>query len=83
MMGRYDKALRALKKATQIVDNDPIIFEHLGDAYKASSKQNEALKAWRRSLEVLNPEDLGEPDASDLRKRVQDKIRQTGEAQAD
>ena len=82
MMGSYDKALKALKKATRIVDNDPVIFEHLGDAYKAASNNDEAIKAWKRSLEVLDPKELGEPDASDLRKRLQDKIRQTGESPA-
>ena len=83
MMGKYDKALSALKEATRMVDSDPVIFEHLGDAYKASSNNKEAIKAWKRSLEVLNPEHLGEPEATDLKKRVQDKIKQSGEALAD
>ena len=76
-MGQYGKALKALKKATDIVKNDPVIFEHLGDVYLASSRKQDALKAWLRSLDVLNPEDLGEPDATDLKKRVEEKIRNT------
>lgn len=83
MMGQYEKALKVLKRATRIVDNDPVIFEHLGDVYNASSEQDKAVNAWKRSLEVLDPEDFGEPDASDLRKRVRDKIRQTGKTLAD
>lgn len=79
-MGDYEKAVEVLKKASSIVANDSVIFEHLGDAYKAASKNHEAIRAWLRSLDVLNTEDLGKTEASELIRRVEEKIKKTRQA---
>ena len=51
---KYDKAIDYLKKAASLQD-DSILFEHLGDAYNAKGKLTDAKIWWEKSLE-LNPD---------------------------
>jgi tetratricopeptide (TPR) repeat protein len=48
-MGYYARAIVELEKASQRVTNDPVIFEHLGDAYRAMRRFDEARAAYKRS----------------------------------
>jgi tetratricopeptide (TPR) repeat protein len=48
-MGDYAKAVIELEKASQRVPNDPIVLEHLGDAYRALRLFDEARAAYERS----------------------------------
>lgn len=52
--GYLNEALKYLKKAVEL-DSDPIIFDHLGDAYKAKGKNKQAREWWQKALE-LDPE---------------------------
>ncbi|MBN1212762.1 MAG: tetratricopeptide repeat protein [candidate division Zixibacteria bacterium] len=52
--GNLDEALKYLKRAVEL-DSDPIIFDHLGDAYKAKGKNKQAREWWQKALE-LDPE---------------------------
>ena len=70
-MGNYKKALKILKKAAGIVQDDPVIFEHLGDAYIALGNSAKAKEAWLRALE--SQEQTGTEE--DLQERVEQKIR--------
>ena len=54
-VGRVAEALRELKRAIELVNDDPVIFEHLGEIYLTQRHREEAQKAWIRSL-ALNPE---------------------------
>ncbi len=54
-LGDFDQALYYLKKAVAL-DNDPVIFDHLGDAYKAKGNHNSANESWERALD-LSPDD--------------------------
>jgi predicted Zn-dependent protease len=54
MMGKYKQALVKLKEASER-EEDPIIFDHLGDAYVKLKKNKEAKKAYLKALE-LDPE---------------------------
>jgi tetratricopeptide (TPR) repeat protein len=47
--GEYDKALIELEKASKLVSDDPIILEHLGDAYRALKRYRKALAAYEKS----------------------------------
>ncbi len=49
---QYDKALVHLKKAVSL-DSDPIIFDHLGDAYEAAGDNENARVWWQKALELL------------------------------
>ena len=48
--GLFEKALKYLEKAVSIVPDDPIVLEHLGDAFRAQNNPEKALDAYRRSL---------------------------------
>ncbi len=54
-VGRVAEALQELKRAIELVNDDPVIFEHLGEIYLTQQHREEAQKAWIRSL-ALNPE---------------------------
>jgi tetratricopeptide (TPR) repeat protein len=62
--GKYAAAIADLEKATQI-NPDPLIYEHLGEAYWADQKADRALVAWTKSL-ALNPKNKA------LKKKVQE-----------
>jgi tetratricopeptide (TPR) repeat protein len=55
-MGKYDKALKTLLKASDIISDDPVILEHLGDAYLANDNKPKAIDAWERTLKADNME---------------------------
>jgi tetratricopeptide (TPR) repeat protein len=61
--GEYDRAVAELERAVKLVQEDPVILEHLGDAYNALKRYQEALTAYRRS-EALGGGDSG-TDLSD------------------
>lgn len=50
-MEKYKKALKYLKKAAK-TGLDPVIFDHLGDAYKATGDIDSAEVWWKKSLEI-------------------------------
>ncbi len=50
-LGKYKKALDYLKKAVTL-DNDPVIFDHLGDVYQAVGNTEKARLWWRKALEI-------------------------------
>ncbi|MEW5924324.1 MAG: tetratricopeptide repeat protein, partial [Candidatus Zixiibacteriota bacterium] len=54
-MGDYKKALNTLIRAYQLESNDPVVAEHLGDAYAALGDMENAHNYWKKALE-LNPD---------------------------
>lgn len=49
----YPQAIETLLKAVaQLADPDPVVYEHLGDAYSASGDTAKALEAWKKALEI-------------------------------
>src|SRR5438876_5838017 len=53
--GKFDLALSNLLNAAKTVDHDdPVIFEHIGDAYFKLNRLPEALESWQKAL-VLDP----------------------------
>jgi tetratricopeptide (TPR) repeat protein len=49
-LGRYEEAIRELEKAAG-GDPDPVILDHLGDAYAKAKQPDKAQTAWRRAAE--------------------------------
>jgi tetratricopeptide (TPR) repeat protein len=72
MRGSYKRAVEELERASKIVGDDPVILEHLGDAYTALEKHRDALSAYEksRSIQKDNPQLDRKIDAS--RKKVRD-----------
>jgi len=53
--GKFDQALGNLLLAAKTADHeDPVIFEHIGDAYFKSKRISEALESWQKAL-TLDP----------------------------
>jgi tetratricopeptide (TPR) repeat protein len=49
---QYENALEILRRATDVVGDDPVIWEHLGDTYRKLGRIEEAGEAYRRSLGI-------------------------------
>jgi tetratricopeptide (TPR) repeat protein len=53
--GKFDQALSHLLGAAKTADHDdPVIFEHIGDAYFKLNRISEALESWQKAL-ALDP----------------------------
>jgi tetratricopeptide (TPR) repeat protein len=53
--GKLDQALNNLLSAAKTTDHeDPVIFEHIGDAYFKLNRISEALESWQKAL-ALDP----------------------------
>jgi tetratricopeptide (TPR) repeat protein len=60
--GRFDQALGNLLSAAKTADHDdPVIFEHIGDAYLKLNRIPEALESWRKAL-ALDPKNKNLPN---------------------
>ncbi len=79
--GDYRKALEVLKKAADLVKDDPVILEHVGDAYLKLEDRANALRHYQRSLEIRLKTKDGETDPDKLKEReeLQRKIRRLKE----
>jgi tetratricopeptide (TPR) repeat protein len=53
---QIDLAIKELKEASELCE-DPVIYEHLGDAYFRNGQIKEAKETWEKALE-LNPKNL-------------------------
>ena len=65
-MGRYDLAVRFLERAATLQAGDPVINDHLGDAYWRVGRRLEARFQWQRALKLA-------PDERD-RKQIEQKL---------
>ncbi|OVE74241.1 hypothetical protein BVX94_00930 [bacterium B17] len=54
---KYDEALKQIRRANEIVKDDPTIVEHMGDILNAMGKDDEAMIFWKRSyiIDSSNP----------------------------
>ena len=57
-LGAYDDAVLWLEKAIQLEPRDPVIVEHLGDAYWRVGRQTEALYKWQHTLTVADDDEM-------------------------
>jgi tetratricopeptide (TPR) repeat protein len=72
--GDYQKAVDMLERAAALSPHEPVIAEHLGDAYQRASKREAAADAYRAALEALRTS----PDAHEhreLRQSLERKLR--------
>ena len=53
--GQYELAFNYLKRAAATGDEDPVIFEHLGDAAMKLGRYELARKAYEKALELKHP----------------------------
>ena len=67
-MGRLDEAILQLERAARLLDTDPVIFEHLGDAYAKRKDDERARYYWRKALEI-------DPMLTVVKNKIDGKIR--------
>ncbi|MBN2408053.1 MAG: tetratricopeptide repeat protein [Elusimicrobia bacterium] len=60
--GKYEEALKVLKRAAELSD-DPVILEHLGDAYAKLEQASKAEKTYKRALKE-------DPDNKELQEKL-------------
>jgi Flp pilus assembly protein TadD len=63
--GRYSEALLELQRAVERAKEDPVIFDHLGDAYLKNGLEEEAVQAWEKSLSL-------DPAAAGVKQKIED-----------
>ena len=66
-MSQYDEAVINLERAAALMALDPVVNDHLGDAFWAVGRRIEAEFEWKRALS-LEPE---EKDASRIRRKLE------------
>ncbi|MDJ0826362.1 MAG: tetratricopeptide repeat protein [Rhodobacter sp.] len=66
-MGEYGEAVVNLERAAELMPVDPIVNDHLGDAYWAVGRKIEAEFQWKRALS-FDPE---EEDAKRIRRKLE------------
>jgi Tfp pilus assembly protein PilF len=54
-MGDYKKAEQYLKKAGELVKDDPVILEHLAELYSVTDRLEQAIEVYNKIL-ALDPE---------------------------
>jgi tetratricopeptide (TPR) repeat protein len=62
-MGLTKNALPYLQQAALMTDNDPVVLQHVGDAYLKLGRKREAIAAWRLALKK-------DPGNHDLTNRI-------------
>jgi tetratricopeptide (TPR) repeat protein len=51
-LGNIDSALVEMRRSVERVDDDPVIFEHLGDIYRNLDEKGKAREAYKKSLNL-------------------------------
>jgi len=52
MQGRYEEALTELTKALAQVEDDPVVWDHLGDTFDQLGQPAEAVNHWRKAARL-------------------------------
>jgi tetratricopeptide (TPR) repeat protein len=63
--GEFSKALEILLSASEIVDDDPVIWEHIGDTYMELGQPEPALESYNRSVKV-------DPDRPEIEEKMRE-----------
>ena len=63
-LGRFEEARKAIEEALRLLNDDPVIYEHLGDILLALGKPAAARTAYQKSLEL-------EPDNPSVKDKLQ------------
>ncbi len=73
-MGNAKDALPYLQRAAFLTNNDPVVLQHVGDAYLKLGRRSEAIAAWRQALGK-------DPANHDLTRRIDAALAQANNAQ--
>jgi tetratricopeptide (TPR) repeat protein len=73
-MGNYDMAEENLRRASERINNDPTIHDHLGELYAKTGRLKLAAAAWERALDEWNrsvPADVDQNDVAKVQKKLE------------
>ena len=71
--GKFEDAAKALEDAAKAEpESDPLMWDHLGDAYWRLSRPKDAAKAWETAAKIIKAR--GEADGDADLKRVEGKV---------
>jgi tetratricopeptide (TPR) repeat protein len=73
-MGQAKDALPYLQRAAIMTNNDPVVLQHVGDAYLKIGQRREAIATWTRALQK-------DPHNGDLADRIHAALAQAKNAQ--
>ena len=62
--GKFDEALSELQRALKAGFDDPEVYDHLGDVYKAKKMTKEAIEQWQKAVEL-------DPASSDIKEKIE------------
>ncbi len=62
-LGNFKEAVKYLKMAVEL-DSDPVIYDHLGDAYQSTGKTKQAREWWQKALDQ-------QPDNATIKQKLQ------------
>jgi len=68
-LGRHEEAVAELEKAAAGDEPDPVILDHLGDAYRAAEQPDKAKETWKRALTLFQ-----ENNDAEMAKTVKQKL---------
>ncbi len=71
-MGNYDLAEENLRRASERINNDPTVHDHLAELYMKTGRLKLAAANWERSLEEWNKTIPAEVDSDDVAKVQKD-----------
>jgi tetratricopeptide (TPR) repeat protein len=72
-LGKFEQAEENLVKASQKINTDPTVHDHLGDLYQKTGRLKLAVEYWERALHEWNRTIAAEVDPTDVA-RVQKKV---------
>jgi tetratricopeptide (TPR) repeat protein len=67
-LGRYEEAESELRKASERLESDPTVHQHLGDLYQKTNRLKLAVAEWERSLEEWKKSVPADQDAAEIAK---------------
>jgi tetratricopeptide (TPR) repeat protein len=73
-LGKYPQAVVELEKAAPAKKPDPVVFDHLGDAYQKAGQHDKAKQTWRKAAEAFRTEKDAEKAAAVEKKIGEKKI---------
>jgi len=79
LKGQYEKALQYLKKASELMPDDPVIMEHVGDAYLKLNDKANALTQYQKAMTKREKEKDKDPEKVQEKNELRTKIRQLKE----
>jgi tetratricopeptide (TPR) repeat protein len=74
--GLFADAVKVLEGAAQKAPSmDPVLWDHLGDAYWKANRHADAIKAWQQAAKLIS--DAGPEAKADEAKRVEEKVKKS------